>query len=73
MDTAPALAEGTAGVEPASGAEKAAAAEPEALEPGVYGKVGRKRETPSQGETWRKVEPPTRKGKRSLKRAEAQP
>ena len=70
---APALAEGTVSVEPASGAEKAAAAEPEALEPGVYGEVGRKRETPSQGEAGCKVETPTRKGRCSLKRAETQP
>ena len=36
------LAEGTAGVELAGRAEKATAAEPEALEPGACGKAGRR-------------------------------
>jgi len=39
MDTIPILAESTAGVELAGGAEKATAAEPDALGPGhIYGR-----------------------------------
>ena len=37
----PAMAKGTASVEPTGGAEKATAVKFEALEPGVYGKAGR--------------------------------
>ena len=37
MGTAPSMAKGTTSVEPASGAEKAATAKPEALEPREYG------------------------------------
>ena len=37
---APSMAEGTAGAEPAGGAEKATAARLEALEPVAYGEVG---------------------------------
>ena len=44
VDTEPPLAEGTASIEPASGAERATAARPEALGPGVYDKAGRRRE-----------------------------
>ena len=40
MSAALAMAEGTAGVESASGAEKATAAKSEALEPGAYGEAG---------------------------------
>ena len=40
VSTALAMAEGTAGVESASGAEKATAAKSEALEPGAYGEAG---------------------------------
>jgi len=42
------MVEGTACVEPAGEAEKAIVAKSEALEPGAYGKAGR-RERPSQG------------------------
>jgi len=48
VDTAPALAEGTAGVELAGKAERAITAKPEALEPWVYGGAGRQGETPPQ-------------------------
>jgi len=41
MGTAPSMAKGTTSVEPASGAEKAATAKPEALEPREYGGGGR--------------------------------
>ena len=40
MGAAPAITEGTVGVEPAGRAEKAAAARPEALGPGRMGKHG---------------------------------
>ena len=39
MGTAPAMAEGTAGIELAGRAEQATAATPEALEPRAYGEV----------------------------------
>lgn len=64
MGVAPALAGGTAGVEPASGAERATAAMPEASVPGAYGKGGRRREAPPQGKAGREVEAPPRKGNR---------
>ena len=35
MGTAPAMAKGTAGIEPAGGAEQATTARPEGLEPGT--------------------------------------
>ena len=67
--TAPILAEGTAGIEPASRAERAPAAKPEALGPGAYGKTGRRCETPRQGEASREAGTPpqysrTREGTR---------
>ncbi len=58
--TAPALAEGTAGIELVGGAERAITVKPEALEPGAYGKTGRGHETPPQGEARREVEMPLR-------------
>ena len=50
-----AMVEGTACVEPAGEAEKAIAAKSKALEPGAYGKAGR-RERPLQGGPWHGVE-----------------
>jgi len=50
VGAATALAEGTASIEPASGAERAAAANPEALEPGAHGEAEHGQETPPQGE-----------------------
>ena len=41
MGATPAMAEGTASVEPTGGAEKATAVKFEALEPRAYGKAGR--------------------------------
>lgn len=64
MGVAPALVGGAAGVEPASGVERATAAMPEALVPGTYGKGGRRREAPPQGKAGREVEAPPRKGNR---------
>ena len=40
VSTAPSMAEGTAGIKPASGAEKAPTAQPKALEPRAYGRAG---------------------------------
>ena len=40
VSTAPSMAEGTASIEPAGGAEKAPTARPEALEPRAYGGAG---------------------------------
>ena len=48
VDTAPALAGGTAGVELAGKAERAITANPEALEPWAYDEAGRQAETPPQ-------------------------
>jgi len=57
LGAAPAQAEGTVSVGPASGAERAAAAKPDALEPVAHGKAGR------QGEAGREVETlPLREG-----------
>ena len=64
VDTAPALAEGTASTEPASGAERDTAARPEASEPEAYHKTGRRRETPQQGEATREAETPPQEGTR---------
>jgi hypothetical protein len=64
VDTAPALAEGTASIEPASGAERATAARPEASEPGAYHKTGRRCETPQQSEASREAETPPQEGTR---------
>jgi len=44
------LAKSTASAELAGGAEKATVAKPVVSEPGVYGKAGRTREIPLQGE-----------------------
>ena len=41
--------QGTAGIEPASGAEGVTAAKPEALEPGAHGEAGNRQETSPQG------------------------
>lgn len=46
--TAPALAEGISSIEPASGAERAAAARPEALEPRAYDEARRRHEMAPQ-------------------------
>jgi hypothetical protein len=46
VSAALAMAEGTAGVESAGGAEKATAAKSEALESGAYGEAGSRREGP---------------------------
>ena len=48
VDTVPALAEGTAGVELAGKAERAITANPKALEPWAYDEAGRQAETPPQ-------------------------
>jgi len=59
------LAEGTASVELASGAERTTTAKPEALEPEAYGEAACVRETPArQGQA--RVEPPLRKGERGI-------
>ena len=50
VGAAPALAEGTASIGPASGAERAATADPEALEPGAHGEAEHGRETLPQGD-----------------------
>jgi hypothetical protein len=55
VDAAPALAEGTAGIKPASGAKRATAAKPEALQHGAYGKTCRRCKMPWQGEAGRRV------------------
>jgi len=57
------MAEGTACVESASGAEKAITAKSEALEPRAYGKAGR-RERPPQGGAWHGVETSPQEGER---------
>ena len=49
MGTAPAPAEGTSSIEPASGAERAAAARPEAMEPRAYDEAERRHEMAPQG------------------------
>ena len=64
MGTAPALAEGTASIVSANGAERAAAARPEALEPKAHGEAGRRREMPPKSEAGREVETLPREGKR---------
>ena len=56
MSAALAMAEGTAGVESAGGAEKATAAKSEALEPGAYGEAGSRRDKPLQGGAWHDVD-----------------
>jgi len=61
MDTTPALAEGTSGVELAGGTEKATAAEPEALEPEACSKAACRHEMP-QGEAGHEVETPLQGG-----------
>ena len=59
----PAMAKGTASVEPTGGAEKATAVKLEALEPGAYGKAGSRRERwPLQGEASHGAETPPRQG-----------
>jgi len=65
VGTAPAMAEGTAGVEPAGGAEKATTANPEALEPGAHGEAGSRREGPPQGDRRKRA------SERSMSRKEA--
>ena len=65
VGTAPVMAEGTAGVEPAGGAEKATAAKPEALEPGAYDEDCSRRGGPPQGDRRERAterEAPTRWG-----------
>ena len=62
MGAASALDEGTASIKPASRAEWATAAKSEALEPAAYGKPGRRRKMPRQGE-------PVAKQRRRCKRA----
>ena len=52
VSAALAMAEGTAGVESAGGAEKAIAAKSEALESGAYGEAGSRREGPLHGRAW---------------------
>lgn len=59
MGATPAMAEGTASVEHAGGAEKATAAKLEALEPGAYGEAGNRREMPLQGDASHRVETPS--------------
>ena len=60
VDNAPALAVGTAGVEPGSGAERATAAKPHALKPEAYGMVGRRHETPPKSDPGRRRRTPPR-------------
>ena len=62
----PALAEGTAGVELASGFRKVAAVKPDALEPWAHGEVVPRGERPTQSETGREVETPLREGDEEL-------
>jgi len=62
VGTAPALAKGTASIESASGAERAAAARLEALEPGSHDETGRKHKMPLQSEAGREVETLSREG-----------
>jgi hypothetical protein len=62
VSAALALAEGTASIESASGAERATSARTEALKPWAHGKAGRKREIPPQSEAWREVEMLPREG-----------
>ena len=65
VGTAPALAKGTSSIEPASGAEKAAAAQLEALGPTATGHI---HEAPSPGgERIRKPEAPLQEGERTGK------
>ena len=66
MGAAPALAEGTAGIEPASGAERATAARSDALGLRAHGEAGRRHETPLRGEVGREVETPPQEGEREL-------
>ena len=58
VGTAPTVAKGTAGVEPVSGAERAAATRPNVLDPKVYCETGRGHKTPLQRNAGRKVETP---------------
>ena len=52
VSAALAMAEGTAGVESAGGAEKVTAAKPEALKSGAYGEAGSRHEGPLHGGAW---------------------
>ena len=63
VDTAPVPAESIAGVELASGADRAVAAKPEALELGADGEAGRGQETLPQGEAGCGLETLLREGK----------
>jgi len=65
-DATPALAEGTAGIKLADRAEKAAAANPEALEPRACGEAECRREKPLQTEARREGDTPPREGEREL-------
>jgi len=62
MDTTPALAESTAGVELTGKAEKATTAELKALEPKACGETVHRHKTPLQGKAEHEVERPLRKG-----------
>ena len=66
MDTTPALAESTAGVELAGKAEKATAAKLEALEPEACGKTACRHEMPPQGKAGHEVKRPPQKGEHKV-------
>jgi len=66
VGAAPALAEGTGGVELVGGAERATTAKPEALGPGAYGEAGCGHETPLQGEAGHEIEMPLQEGEQEL-------
>jgi hypothetical protein len=70
MSTALAMAEGTAGIESAGGAENATAAKSEALEPGAYGKAGSRRERPLHSRACHGVDTLTQEGRQALNKLE---